>query len=33
MYIGGGILLLIIIGVLIYIMSGKSKPTNSEDDE
>ncbi len=33
MFIGGGVLLLIIIGVIIFIMSGKSKPTKLEDDE
>lgn len=33
MFIGGGVLLLIIIGIIIFMMSGKSKPTNLEDDE
>ncbi len=33
MFIGGGVLLLVIIGIIIFMMSGKSKPTKSEDDE
>lgn len=33
MYIGGGILLVIIIGLIIFMMSGKSKPSRSNDDE